>query len=203
MLNLLAKIFIKNETEKLKIKLQELLNKYILEKNEYTTLMKSVLIIGEDHRYFSHNGVDPIAILRILWKRFRYSIIEGGSTIEQQLVRTITGNYDKKISRKIREILLASTLSSYLSKNDIACLYLKCAYFGWDLIGLKKACNILSIPLDTNNITEAASVISRLKYPQPKQFSLSKYHKIYRRTLYIRNRYEKLSTTFIKRDKLL
>lgn len=65
------------------------------------------LILAEDHRNKYHIGVDVIAICRAIYRRLRFSVKEGASTIEQQLVRVVTGDYRDSISRKIKEIMLA------------------------------------------------------------------------------------------------
>ena len=75
--------------------------------NHLDTLSK-LLISGEDHRFFYHLGFDIIAIARAVRNRLLYGRIEGASTIEQQLVRVLTNEYQRTFSRKIKEILLAT-----------------------------------------------------------------------------------------------
>ncbi|MCD4863717.1 biosynthetic peptidoglycan transglycosylase [Pseudomonas sp. PLB05] len=99
------------------------------------------LILAEDHRNKLHFGVDPLAIVRALKVRVFEGKRQGASTIEQQLVRTITGRYQKSPRRKVREQILAVMVSSVFTKEDLARCYLMVAYYGVGLvgcIGLKK-----------------------------------------------------------------
>lgn len=203
LLGYLCTILYRKEYFLLKKKINSLLGEYYNEENDYSQFMKSILIIGEDHRYFYHLGVDLIAIVRIIWKRIIYSVKEGGSTIEQQLVRTITNNYKKSISRKFKEIMLACSLHQYISKSDIAGLYLKVAYFGWDIVGLNDACRKLNISKQTKCVEEGAKLISRLKYPQPRYYSEHKLMKINNRINYIVQRFALLSSKFIDERQLV
>ena len=61
--------------------------------------MCSLLILGEDHRFYCHPGFDPVALCRAAWRTFVCGRREGGSTIAMQLVRTLTRKYDKTILR--------------------------------------------------------------------------------------------------------
>lgn len=144
-------------------------------------ILVEVLVAAEDHRFRKHGGVDPIAILRAVW---RYSVSgkrEGGSTIEQQLVRTVTRRYKRNIKRKIVEILLASRIGSIISKDDIPGVYLHVAYFGWRMTGVRDACRRLKINLVDLTPDQAAAIVARLKYPQPKNISAERLEKISRR----------------------
>lgn len=129
------------------------------------------LICGEDHRHFTHRGVDVVAIIRAIWKILACHKWEGASTIEQQLVRTITGYYGRSFSRKAKEILLATLVQNTIPKEDIAGLYLSVAYFGWRMNGIKKVCQRLRLNMQDLTDRQAASIIARLKYPEPKNAS--------------------------------
>src|SRR5690242_20336233 len=74
-------------------------------------LLQELLVSGEDHRHGRHHGFDLIAIARAVWRRIARGKYEGASTIEQQLVRVITGRYERTLRRKVREIGLAMLLS--------------------------------------------------------------------------------------------
>lgn len=130
-----------------------------------------LLIAGEDHRFKYHIGVDFIALVRAFWKTLMMNKREGGSTIAMQLVRVLTGKYEKTLSRKIEEMFLAYKLTKHISQKEILSLYLSIAYFGWDMYGIKQACKSLSLDLNELNIEDSASLIARLKYPEPKQSS--------------------------------
>lgn len=152
------------------------------------TLVK-LLIAAEDHRFQNHPGVDPISLCRAICRTFINGKTEGGSTIAMQLVRVITGRYERTISRKISEIFLALRLTRVLGRNDIPKLYLTVAYFGWKMNGLNQAAMRMKISLDSMSIIEAANIIARLKYPQPRQLKVNINNKIGQRVRYIINRY--------------
>jgi monofunctional glycosyltransferase len=127
-----------------------------------------ILIIAEDRRNSLHYGIDTIAILRAIKVRISKKIYQGASTIEQQFVRVVSNRYERSIYRKFREQLLAIAVSKKRSKNDIANAYLAIAYYGYNLEGIngiKKICgeNIYDIPQN-----KSIELVSRLKYPQPK-----------------------------------
>jgi membrane peptidoglycan carboxypeptidase len=145
----------------------------------------AALVAGEDHRFYSHKGVDPIAIASALFRLFVSGKLSGASTIEQQLVRVLTGDRERTLRRKLREILLASYMSNTCSKSDIAEMYLGVAYFGWGMNSVEEACRYLSFPLAEVSCRQAASLIARLTYPQPYALTAERQFLIARRTEHI------------------
>lgn len=141
--------------------------------------LSKLLISGEDHRFFYHIGFDFIAIIRAIKNRLLHNKIEGASTIEQQLVRVLTNDYQRTFSRKIREILLATTLTSIVPKRAIPKIYLNVAYFGTGMTGLQQTLTKLQISkVDEISLDDAASIISRIKYPQPTKESIKRLKQI-------------------------
>lgn len=153
----------------------------------------TLLFLAEDHRTKFHAGVDPVALLRAVWVWLRWRRREGGSTVEQQLVRTVLCMYEHRLSRKLREQLLAIAVSRMRTKSSIATAYLAVAYYGTrctGVVGLKKLCG--------NNLSQAnpkaiCGAIARLKYPQPAQPSASWSAKYQRRVAYIAQRQVQLT----------
>lgn len=146
------------------------------------------LIIGEDHRFYRHNGYDIIAICRAIRNKLIYNKTEGASTIEQQLVRVLTNQYKRSIWRKFKEIILASKLNKLLSKKEIALLYLSLAYFGTSKQGLKEIFDFEGLTFQSKLSDKVcARIIARLKYPEPKQVSYRKSKLIKNRTQHILN----------------
>jgi membrane peptidoglycan carboxypeptidase len=131
------------------------------------------LIAGEDHRFSEHDGLDLVAVARAIWRFAVSRRIEGASTIEQQLIRTLSGRREKHFSRKIREIILAIRVSSAIPKEDIPGVYLSVAYFGWHMNGFDAACRHLGLDAKSIDGSQAARLIGRLKHPQPKNPSLN------------------------------
>ncbi|EKN4029692.1 MULTISPECIES: transglycosylase domain-containing protein [Yersinia] len=137
-----------------------------------------ILVIAEDHRNPLHYGVDPIAIIRCIYLKLTKKIIQGGSTIEQQLVRTLTGRYERTLRRKIREQVIAILLKNKIkSKNEIGKAYLLCAYFGYNKIGFFNLSEIEK--------KDAIELIARLKYPTKKNEKPCENEKITRRKRHI------------------
>lgn len=155
--------------------------------------MCQYLIAGEDHRFYYHFGVDPIALCRAAWKSVFCGSRQGGSTIAMQLVRTITGRYEKTWQRKLREIILAVRLTHYLDRDQLPILYLSIAYYGWKMHNLYQAC--LRLQIDPVSITQmdAAKLVARLKYPESRNYSIERLQKTQCRAehlIRLRNTYE-------------
>lgn len=127
-----------------------------------TESLIKALVVAEDHRNAIHYGVDPLAILRTIKVRMFQGKRQGASTIEQQLVRTITGRYEKTPRRKIREQLLAVMLNAKFCKEELASCYLKIAYYGVSLTGYKGIEKIKS----TTSVDLNAVIVAHLKYPK-------------------------------------
>jgi transglycosylase len=126
-----------------------------------------LLVSGEDHRNGRHSGIDVRAIARAIWRTYVQRRREGGSTIEQQLVRVLTGRFERTIRRKVREILLAVVVAHEFEKRLLATLYLDAAYYGWHMNGFAQACHRLAITPAHMDLLAAAGLVARLKYPQP------------------------------------
>lgn len=126
------------------------------------------LILAEDHRFNYHYGIDVRAIFRAALITFFAGRTQGASTITQQLTRVITGDYRRTFSRKFRELCLAAWVDSKVAKKDQAVAYLCIAYFGWRMSGWKQAITRLQINSPCS-FPDAAAVVARLKYPEPRQ----------------------------------
>ena len=102
-------------------------------------LIKAVLAT-EDRRFFEHWGVDPIGTARALSANARASgVVQGGSTLTQQLAKNLFLSNERSIERKIREVFLAMWLEARLSKREILKLYLDRAYMGGGTFGVQAA----------------------------------------------------------------
>lgn len=150
-----------------------------------TTQMCKFLIVGEDHRFYYHPGVDALAICRAIWKNVFCGARQGASTIAMQLVRTITGRYERTWRRKLIEIFLAVLLSQHVSKEQLPILYLWVAYYGWEMNNFRQACSRLEINPRSSSAFEAAKLVARLKYPESKNYDIKCSRKIQHRALYL------------------
>lgn len=162
-----------------------------LGKNDDTLILEKLLISGEDHRFKYHFGFDIIAILRAIKKRILLSKLEGASTIEQQLVRVLTNNFQITFSRKIKEIFLATTLQELVPRKQIPLIYLHVAYYGHNILGYRQLFIKLGISNDVV-LTEdiAAEVIARIKYPEANIESNNRNNQIQRRKMHLLHIYK-------------
>jgi membrane carboxypeptidase/penicillin-binding protein len=151
------------------------------------TLLR-LLTLAEDKRFAQHLGIDLVAVARAVWHFVSMRKVSGASTIEQQLVRVITRRYERSLRRKIREMLLATTISAALSKEEVAAAYLHVAYFGASMNGLDAACRRLNLVLGDLSERGAADLVCRLKYPEPAFCSSARSKQITRRAEYLLER---------------
>ena len=89
------------------------------------------IIAAEDEDFWNHPGVNPLASVRAAWanvQKSRYS--QGASTLTMQVVRRLSQNEEKTMSRKIREMAMAITLDGYLGKEGVLQMYLDAPYLG-------------------------------------------------------------------------
>ena len=108
---------------------------------EQMPLYKNAVISVEDHRFYKHNGIDIIAIVRAFVNDIKaMKFVEGGSTITQQLAKNIYFTQEKKITRKIAEVFMVFEIEKEYDKNQILELYLNTSYFGDGYYTVKEAC---------------------------------------------------------------
>lgn len=106
----------------------------------YSRKIRKNLIAIEDKRYFSHLGIDIKSISRALYMNIKARrIIQGGSTITQQLARNLFEDHSITFHRKIKEILYAISLEREHTKEEILDLYFNNIYWGKNLYGIRAA----------------------------------------------------------------
>src|SRR5688572_32405400 len=102
--------------------------------------MVDAVLAVEDRRFYQHFGVDPLRIASAAWRNVRAGrILEGGSTITQQLARAAQLSPVRTYERKIREILVAARLEERYTKKQILEEYLNTVYFGEGYYGVEAA----------------------------------------------------------------
>lgn len=107
---------------------------------ELPDLYVQAVVSVEDHRFYAHPGIDPIACLRALVHDIQAgSIVEGGSTITQQLAKNQYFTQEQTVDRKIAEMLMALSIEQHFSKREILELYVNSIYFGDGLYGVGAA----------------------------------------------------------------
>lgn len=97
----------------------------------YPSLLIDTVLLMEDRRFYEHYGVDVRAVIRAAWANVRRgTIVQGGSTLTQQLARSRYLNRERTIWRKMKEAVLAVGLETILSKEEILERYLNEVYLG-------------------------------------------------------------------------
>ena len=147
--------------------------------------MCRLLVVGEDHRIALHPGVDPLALCRAVWRTYGRRRREGGSTVAMQLVRVLTGRFERSLRRKAHEMILAICVTGYVPRDELPALYLSVGYYGWGMNGFAQACRRLCIDPDACSLQESASVVARLKYPEPRRCTTRRRLQIARRSEYL------------------
>ncbi|MFR8104500.1 MAG: transglycosylase domain-containing protein [Clostridia bacterium] len=102
---------------------------------------KDAVVAAEDHRFYQHGAIDIIAIARAIYTNIKeMDLVEGGSTITQQVAKNLYFTQKKQLTRKIAEIFMAMELEKNYSKDQILELYVNTSYFGDGYYGIKEAC---------------------------------------------------------------
>jgi len=105
-------------------------------------LINAVIAI-EDTRFFKHWGIDPYRIVGAFLSNVKaFGVVEGGSTITQQLSKVIFLSRRKTLDRKVKEVILALQLERDYSKNEILEMYLNQIYFGNGAYGVATASKV-------------------------------------------------------------
>lgn len=98
------------------------------------------VIAAEDRRFYSHGGVDPMAVARALWHDIKVKAPEqGGSTITQQLAKNFYYSSDKRPERKFAEMFTAFEIERKYNKDEILEMYVNSIYFGSGHYGVTEA----------------------------------------------------------------
>ena len=129
-------------------------------------VIKAVLAT-EDARFFYHFGIDFIGLARALTENVRaHSVVQGGSTITQQLAKNIFLTNERSIERKVKEAFLALWLEANLSKKEILQLYLDRVYMGGGTFGITAAADFyFGKSIKDVNLAEAAMLAGLFKAP--------------------------------------
>lgn len=129
-------------------------------------LIKAVLAT-EDRRFFDHLGIDVMGLIRAMNENVRAnSVVQGGSTITQQLAKNLFLSNERTIERKVKEVFLALWLEQNLTKEEILKLYLDRAYMGGGTFGVAAAAEFyFDKDIRNVNIAESAMLAGLFKAP--------------------------------------
>lgn len=125
---------------------QDLINQVSASIPEYTPIDKispdfvNAIVVVEDRRFYKHHGFDVESIGRALITNVKEgSVLQGGSTITQQLAKNLFLSSDKTYTRKIKELIIAIQLEHLYSKNEILEMYVNVIYYGSGAYGIQAA----------------------------------------------------------------
>lgn len=115
-------------------------NRMPVKLNEIPLNLQNAFIAAEDHRFYQHHGVDLRGIMRALYVNFTGGkVIEGASTITQQLARNAFLTMDRTLKRKVQEAIVALELERRFTKKEILEMYLNQINFGRGNYGVQSA----------------------------------------------------------------
>jgi penicillin-binding protein 1A len=134
-------------------------------------IVESAVIAAEDRTFYEHNGVDPEAVFRAGLQNYQSGeIVQGGSTITQQLIKNQYLSGEQSFSRKLREAILATRLERERTKEEILFEYLDTVYFGDGAYGVGAAAqSYFRKPVSELGVSEAATLAAII--PAPTRYS--------------------------------
>ena len=135
--------------------------------NRISAYLRDAVVAIEDHRFHSHPGIDPIGIGRAIVRDVRAgSLQEGGSTLTQQLARTLFLSGSRDFLRKGKEAVLALMIEQRLSKTQILELYLNRIYLGGSVYGVEAMSrNVFGKSAAELTLAESAFIAGLIRMP--------------------------------------
>lgn len=115
--------------------------RYPVSLSQMSSCMPDAIVAVEDERFYQHSGVDIRGILRAVWVDIKAGgrFVQGASTLTQQLTRYLYLSNDKKLMRKLKEMIIAYKIEQNLSKKQILEIYLNSIFFGHGSYGVEAA----------------------------------------------------------------
>ncbi|MFA6030590.1 MAG: transglycosylase domain-containing protein [Elusimicrobiota bacterium] len=152
---------------------EELVAEFSIEKRALLTLaeipvdLQNAVIATEDSDFFRHIGISPKGLMRAALMNFiRGRVVQGGSTLTQQLSKLIFLSPERKIVRKIKELLLSLQLERNFSKEEILQFYLNQIYFGHGAYGVQSAAHIyFNKDVKDLDLPECAMLAGLIRFP--------------------------------------
>jgi penicillin-binding protein 1A len=118
-------------------------NRIFVDYNKIPQYVKDAFLAAEDAEFFKHGAIDYLSIVRALFKNITSGrVVQGGSTITQQVIKSLMLGPERSILRKTREAILAYRLERSLSKKEILNLYLNNVYMGHGVYGVEAASQV-------------------------------------------------------------
>ena len=115
-------------------------NREIVSIDQVPRQVINAILAIEDSKYYEHKGIDFLGIFRAFIKNMQAGrVVQGGSTITQQVAKSLLLSNEKKYSRKIKEAILARRMHKEFTKDEILAIYLNQSYFGHGSYGIEAA----------------------------------------------------------------
>lgn len=151
----------------------ELIGEFFIERrypvtlNDIAPVMIDAILAAEDDRFFEHQGINLWSIVRAALANLRSrEIRQGGSTITQQVVKSLLLSPERSYARKIKEAILATRIEQALEKEEILTLYLNQIYFGRGAYGIEAAARVFfGKPARELNLVESSYLAALPKAP--------------------------------------
>jgi penicillin-binding protein 1A len=130
-------------------------------------MLKQATLAVEDARFYAHPGIDYIGIARAAWSNVQAGeVVEGASTITQQVAKMLFLTHRKTFERKLREVILAYRMEQVLTKDEILEIYLNQTYYGHGAYGVEAAANLyFGKHVEELTLEEAALIAGLPKAP--------------------------------------
>lgn len=177
----------------------------VLGPTEIPKLVEQAIVSAEDDRFFEHSGIDYWGIIRAMFENLKAGrIVQGGSSITQQVVKSFLLTNERSYERKIKEAILAQRIEESFSKQEILYLYLNQIFFGNRAYGIEAAAeNYFHKTAKELNIAEAAMIAGLPKAPDDNS-PIKNYPRAKERQEYIIHRmYEEGYISAEQRDRAL
>jgi penicillin-binding protein 1A len=142
-------------------------NREVIDIGEIPDIMVNAIIAAEDRTFFEHRGIDFLSVLRAAYiNLMEGKVVQGASTITQQVAKTFLLSSERRFSRKIKEAIIASRIEEKFTKNEILHLYLNQIFFGHNSFGIKVAAeNYFDKEVEDLNVAECALLAALPKAP--------------------------------------
>lgn len=143
-------------------------NRQVVPLSKISPYLQKLVVGTEDARFYKHHGLDFFGIIRAAVKNVVYGrIVEGGSTITQQLARNLFLTQKRTVFRKLAEMILALQIERRYTKEEILELYLNQVYFGHNAYGIESAASLyFGKPAEELDLAESALLVGLIRAPE-------------------------------------
>jgi len=157
--------------------------------SQMPSMLVDAFVAAEDSRFYKHRGIDLISIIRAFFKNLEAgTIVQGGSTITQQVTKSFLLTPERSYKRKLREAILAYRIDKKMSKEDVLYLYLNQIFLGHGAYGVQAASeNYFGKSVKDLNLAEC-SMLAGLPQAPSKYSPFRHYERAKQRQIYVLNR---------------